>query len=161
MEATKELMTNEKTALILATGCGAMVKAAYSSGTPAIGVGAGNGPAFIDKSADVKQAVTRILDSKTFDHGTICASEQSIVTEGCIAEKVEAELKRQGGYFLDKGESERLGGFLLRGNGTMNPRIVVKSAQAIADMAGISIPAVTRVLISRQTGVGKQNPYSR
>ena len=74
---------------------------------------------------------------------------------------MEAELKRQGGYFFDTGESERLGGFLLRGNGTMNPRIVGKSAQAIADMAGISIPAGTRVLISRQTEVGKQNPYSR
>lgn len=161
MEATNALLTSRDIGVILATGGEAMVRAAYSSGNPAIGVGPGNGPAFIERSADIPLAVKHILDSKTFDNGTICASEQSIVTEGCIAEKVEAELKRQGGYFLDKGESERLGGFLLRGNGTMNPRIVGKSAQAIADMAGISIPAGTRVLISRQTEVGKQNPYSR
>ena len=161
MEATNALLTSRDIGVILATGGEAMVRAAYSSGNPAIGVGPGNGPAFIERSADIPLAVKHILDSKTFDNGTICASEQSIVTEGCIAEKVEAELKRQGGYFLDKGESERLGGFLLRGNGTMNPRIVGKSAQASADMAGISIPAGTRVLISRQTEVGKQNPYSR
>lgn len=161
MEATNALLTSRDIGVILATGGEAMVRAAYSSGNPAIGVGPGNGPAFIERSADIPLAVKHILDSKTFDNGTICASEQSIVTEGCIAEKVEAELKRQGGYFLDKGESERLGGVLLRGNGTMNPRIVGKSAQAIADMAGISIPAGTRVLISRQTEVGKQNPYSR
>ncbi len=161
MEATNALLTSRDIGVILATGGEAMVRAAYSSGNPAIGVGPGNGPAFIERSADIPLAVKHILDSKTFDNGTICASEQSIVTEGCIAEKVEAELKRQGGYFLDKGESERLGGFLLRSNGTMNPRIVGKSAQAIADMAGISIPAGTRVLISRQTEVGKQNPYSR
>ncbi len=161
MEATNALLTSRDIGVILATGGEAMVRAAYSSGNPAIGVGPGNGPAFIERSADIPLAVKHILDSKTFDNGTICASEQSIVTEGCIAEKVEAELTRQGGYFLDKGESERLGGFLLRGNGTMNPRIVGKSAQAIADMAGISIPAGTRVLISRQTEVGKQNPYSR
>ena len=161
MEATNALLTSRDIGVILATGGEAMVRAAYSSGNPAIGVGPGNGPAFIERSADIPLAVKHILDSKTFDNGTICASEQSIVTERCIAEKVEAELKRQGGYFLDKGESERLGGFLLRGNGTMNPRIVGKSAQAIADMAGISIPAGTRVLISRQTEVGKQNPYSR
>ncbi len=161
MEATNALLTSRDIGVILATGGEAMVRAAYSSGNPAIGVGPGNGPAFIERSADIPLAVKHILDSKTFDNGTICASEQSIVTEGCIAEKVEAELKRQGGDFLDKGESERLGGVLLRGNGTMNPRIVGKSAQAIADMAGISIPAGTRVLISRQTEVGKQNPYSR
>ena len=161
MEATNALLTSRDIGVILATGGEAMVRAAYSSGNPAIGVGPGNGPAFIERSADIPLAVKHILDSKTFDNGTICASEQSIVTEGCIAEKVEAELKRQGGDFLDKGESERLGGFLLRSNGTMNPRIVGKSAQAIADMAGISIPAGTRVLISRQTEVGKQNPYSR
>lgn len=87
MEATQALMKNDRTALILATGGGAMVKSAYSSGTPAIGVGAGNGPAFIDRSADVKRAVKQILDSKTFDNGTICASEQSIIVERSMEEK--------------------------------------------------------------------------
>ena len=161
MEATHALLTHRDTGIILATGGEAMVRAAYSSGNPAIGVGPGNGPAFIERTADIPLAVKRILDSKTFDNGTICASEQSIVTERCIAAKVEEELKRQGGYFLDEGQSERLSGFLLRANGTMNPKIVGKSAQAIAGMAGIQIPEGTRVLVSRQTQVGKTNPYSR
>ena len=106
-------------------------------------------------------AVKHILDSKTFDNGTICASEQSIVTESCIREKVETELRRQGGYFLSPEESQKLSGLLLRANGTMNPKIVGKSAPAIAEMAGIRVPEGTRVLISHQTQVGKQNPYSR
>lgn len=88
LQATQELMKSDDTKLILATGGYAMVKAAYSSGTPAIGVGAGNGPAFIDKTADVRQAVKRILDSKTFDNGTICASEQSVIIEKCMEETV-------------------------------------------------------------------------
>ena len=108
MEATKELMSNHYTRLILATGGPAMVKSAYSSGTPAIGVGAGNGPAFIDKSADVKLAVKRIFDSKTFDNGTICASEQSIIVERCMEDKVRAELKAQGAYLLNPEESKNL-----------------------------------------------------
>jgi len=161
MEATNALLTSRDVGIILATGGEAMVRAAYSSGNPAIGVGPGNGPAFIERTANIPLAVKHILDSKTFDNGTICASEQSIVTERCIAGKVEEELKRQGGYFLDEGQSKRLSGFLLRANGTMNPKIVGRSAQVIADMAGIQIPGGTRVLISRQTEVGKQNPYSR
>lgn len=162
MEATKELMTHEKTALILATGGGAMVKAAYSSGTPAIGVGAGNGPAFIDKSADVKQAVTRILDSKAFDHGTICASEQSIIIEQSMEQAVTEELKRQGAVLLDETQSKQLGRFILRANGTMNPRIVGKSCCEIAEYAGLSgIPQTARVLVARETRVGEDAPYSR
>lgn len=161
MEATNALLTHRDVGIILATGGEAMVRAAYSSGNPAIGVGPGNGPAFIERTADIPLAVKHILDSKTFDNGTICASEQSIVTERCIADKVEEELKHQGGYFLDEDQSQRLSGFLLRANGTMNPKIVGKSAQKIAEMAGIQIPSGTRVLISRQTEVGKQNPYSR
>ena len=138
-----------------------MVRAAYSSGNPAIGVGPGNGPSFIERTADIPLAVKRIFDSKTFDNGTICASEQSIVTERCIAKQVEDEVLRQGGYFLTDEQSKKLSGFLLRANGTMNPKIVGKTAQVIADMAGISIPAGTRVLVSRQTEVSRQNPYSR
>lgn len=161
MEGTNELMKHRDVSLILATGGEAMVKAAYSSGTPAIGVGPGNGPAFIEKSADVQLAVKRIIDSKTFDNGVICASEQSIVVEECNREKVVSELKRQGAYFLSKEESDKLGKFILRENGTMNPKIVGKSAQVLADLAGISIPYGTKVLISEQSTVGKNNPYSR
>ncbi len=161
MEATNALLTSRDVGVILATCGEAMVRAAYSSGNPAIGVGPGNGPAYIEKTADIPLAVKHIFDSKTFDNGTICASEQSIVTERCIQDKVEAEVKRQGGYFLSEEESQKLSGFLLRANGTMNPKIVGKSAQVIADMAGLCIPQGTRVLVSRQTEVGKKNPYSR
>ncbi len=161
MEATNELLKNRDTSVILATGGEAMVRAAYSSGNPAIGVGPGNGPAYIERTADIPLAVKRIFDSKTFDNGTICASEQSIVTERIIEEAVVKEVERQGGYFMTEEQSEQVGAFMLRANGTMNPRIVGKSAQAIADMADIQIPKGTRVLLSRQTQVGKKNPYSR
>lgn len=161
MQATDALLKHRDIGIILATGGEAMVRAAYSSGNPALGVGPGNGPAYIEKTADIRAAVGHIMDSKTFDNGTICASEQSIVTEYCIEKEVIAEVKRQGGYFMTEEESDKLSGFILRANGTMNPKIVGKSAQAIADMAGIQIPAGTRVLVSRQTAVGPNIPYSR
>ena len=161
MEATDALLKNRNIGIILATGGEAMVRAAYSSGNPALGVGPGNGPAFIEKSANIPVAVKRIMDSKKFDNGTICASEQSIITERCIEQKVVDEVSRQGGYFMTPEESDKLSKFILRANGTMNPKIVGKSAQSLADMAGIRIPAGTRVLVSRQRTVGKDNPYSR
>jgi len=161
MEATDALLRDRNIGVILATGGEAMVHAAYSSGNPAIGVGPGNGPSFIERTANIPEAVRRIFDSKTFDNGTICASEQSIVTEKCIEAQVVEEVKRQGGYFMDEAQSEKVAKFILRDNGTMNPKIVGKSAQAIADMAGIQIPAGTRVLLSRQTEVSKKNPYTR
>ena len=137
------------------------MRAAYSSGNPALGVGPGNGPAFIEKSADIRLAVKRIMDSKTFDNGTICASEQSIIAERCIEQQVVDEVTRQGGYFMTPEESDRMAHFILRANGTMNPKIVGKSAKTLADMAGIRVPEGTRVLLSRQRTVGKDNPYSR
>ena len=161
LQATNELMKHKDTSLILATGGEAMVKAAYSSGTPAIGVGPGNGPAFIERSADVKLAVKRILDSKTFDNGVICASEQSIVTESIIRNDVIAELKKQGAYFLNREESDKVGSILMRANGTMSPKIVGKTAVYIAEMAGVSVPSDTRVLISEEREVSHANPYSR
>lgn len=162
MEGTQELMKNDRTALILATGGGAMVKSAYSSGTPAIGVGAGNGPAFIDKSADVEKAVRQILESKTFDNGTICASEQSIVVERAMESRVVEELKRQGAYVLDKEQSEQLAKFILRANGTMNPMIVGKTCEQIARYANLrGIPSTAKVLVGRETRVGYDAPYSR
>ncbi len=161
IEATNTLLKHRDIGVILATGGEAMVRAAYSSGNPAIGVGPGNGPAYIEKTADIPLAVKRIFDSKTFDNGTICASEQSIVTEYCIKDKVIAEVKRQGGYFLNEEESQKISRFILRANGTMNPKIVGKSAKVIADMAGVTIPDGTRVLVSEQTEVSKTNPYSR
>lgn len=160
-QGTDALLKHPDIGIILATGGEAMVHAAYSSGNPALGVGPGNGPSFIEKSADIQMAVKHIMDSKTFDNGTICASEQSIVTERCIKEQVIAEVKKQGGYFMSAEESEKVGRFIMRANGTMNPKIVGRSAKVIADMAGITIPEGTRVLLSFQTTVGKDNPYSR
>ena len=161
LEATQALMKHRRTRLILATGGAAMVKAAYSSGTPAIGVGAGNGPAYIHPTADVRQAVKRILDSKTFDNGTICASEQSIVVERAMEGAVTAELRAQGAYVLDDGEHRQLSRFILRPNGTMNPAIVGKSVETVARLAGLTrVPPTARVLVARETGVGKGYPYS-
>ena len=122
-EGTSALMKHRKIGVILATGGEAMVRAAYSSGNPALGVGPGNGPSYIEKSANIPVAVRRIFDSKTFDNGTICASEQSIVTERCIEDQVVAEVKKQGGYFMTEEESEKVGRFIMRANGTMNPKI--------------------------------------
>ncbi|PHV70289.1 acetaldehyde dehydrogenase (acetylating) [Sporanaerobium hydrogeniformans] len=162
LQATQELMKHPYTKLILATGGPGMVKSAYSSGTPAIGVGAGNGPAFIDKSADLKMAVKRIMDSKTFDNGTICASEQSIMVERCMEDKVVAEFKAQGGYFLDTEEAKQLGNFILRPSGSMNPQIVGKSVEHIAKLAGLTrVPSSARVLIAKETRIGHDVPYSR
>ena len=109
MEATDNLMRHRDVAMILATGGSAMVRAAYSSGTPAIGVGPGNGPAYLEKTCDLPLAVKRILDSKTFDNGTICASEQSIICDDDMVPAVKAEMERQGAYFLDDEEREKLG----------------------------------------------------
>ncbi len=159
---TNELMKHKDTNLILATGGEAMVRAAYSSGTPAIGVGPGNGPAFIDKSANVKLAVKRIIDSKTFDNGVICASEQSIVVEKSMEETVLKELKNQGAYLLNEEESERLAKFILRANGTMNPQIVGKSVEVISNLADLAnVPKNTKVLVARETKVGHNVAYSR
>ena len=161
MDAVDELMKHPKIRLILATGGGAMVRAAYSSGKPAIGVGAGNGPAYLHESCDWKQAVADIVRSKTFDNGTICASEQSIIVERSNAKRAEAELIRQGCWILNEDDAKRLAGILFRDNGTMNPKIVGKPASEIAKLAGLSAEArQARVLIARETGAGKGHPFS-
>jgi len=160
-EATDALMRHPGVSLILATGGNAMVKAAYSSGTPAIGVGPGNGPSYIERSADIALAVKRIFDSKTFDNGTICASEQSIVTETCIKTQVMEEVQRQGGYFLPPGDSEKVERILMGPSGTMNAKLVGRTADHIAQAAGISIPKGTRVLLGQETRVGAKYAYSR
>ena len=161
MEATDNLMRHRDVAMILATGGSAMVRAAYSSGTPAIGVGPGNGPAYLEKTCDLPLAVKRILDSKTFDNGTICASEQSVIVAREMESAVTAELKNQGAYLLSDEEHARLSQFILRSNGTMNPAIVGKSVETVAKLAGLThVPASARVLVARETGVGRGYPYS-
>lgn len=161
MQGTDILMKHDKVNLILATGGSAMVKAAYSSGNPAIGVGPGNGPAFIEKSADIKDAVAKIVASKTFDNGVICASEQSIIVEKVIRDEVMDELKRQGCYFLNEQQKEQLSKFILRPNLTMNPAIVGKDIYQIAKLANIRIPDGYKILIAPETKVGIETPYSQ
>ncbi len=161
LEGTRELMSHRDTKLILATGGPGMVKAAYSSGTPAIGVGAGNGPAYFHKSCELVKAVRRVMDSKTFDNGTICASEQSVVVERDFASQVQAEFERQGGYFLSKTQRDVLAGFVLRANGTMNPAIVGKSMQELCRLSGLTgVPDSARVFLVPEEGVGKGYPFS-
>ena len=156
---TAELM--KRSNMIIATGGSAMVKAAYSSGTPALGVGPGNVPAFIERTADIPNAVRRIIASKTFDNGTICASEQSVVTESCIRDEVIAQFKRQGGYFVSGEEQRKLEAVMKRpGADTVNPRIVGKSALDIAKLAGITVPQDTKVILCEQDQVGKDYPFS-
>ena len=161
MAGTDALLKHRSVGLILATGGEAMVRAAYSSGNPALGVGPGNGPSYIERSADIPAAARRIVASKTFDNGTICASEQSVVTEACVKDQVVAALKAEGCYFLSPEEADKLSRFILRPNGTMNPAIVGRSADVIADLAGFAIPRGTKVLVVPRTEVKKGDPFMR
>ena len=160
MAGCKELMEAEQVTLILATGGPAMVKAAYSSGKPAIGVGAGNGPVYIHKSANVEQALRCILQSKTFDYGTVCASEQSIVVESDMEQTVKEKASAMGFYFMNKDEAGCLAKLLFKPNGTLNPEIVGKSATVLAEKAGFSVPQSTKVLVAREQEAGPTRPYS-
>ncbi len=161
MEAVDTLMKHNDVNMILATGGSAMVKAAYSSGTPALGVGPGNVPAYIERSADVDSAVEKIMRSKSFDYGTVCASEQAIIVEKCNEEKVRKALESRGGYFL-KGEClAKVKAIMERPNGGMNPAIVGRSAEYIAELAGISIPKETTLLLSDEQGIGPSYPFSK
>ena len=160
MAGTQELMAAPQVKLILATGGPGMVKAAYSSGKPAIGVGAGNGPAYIHPSADMEQALACILRSKDFDHGTVCASEQSIIVEKCCEAALLAAAKSKGFYFMSTGEAEALGKLLFKPNGGLSPDVVGKPAARLAELAGFSVPASTKILVARADQVGPQHPYS-
>ncbi len=160
MGSTNELMKCKEVSLIIATGGPGMVKAAYSAGKPAIGVGAGNSPAYIEKTADVKHAVRTIMASKTFDYGTICASEQSIICEESNHAEVVAELKSQGGYFMTKEETDKVCNLLFKNGHNMNAKFVGRSPEVIATAAGITIPEGTKVLIGKQEGVGEGYPLS-
>ncbi len=160
-EEMKQLMSHPDLALVLATGGGSMVKAAYSSGKPAIGVGAGNVPVYIERSADVPHAVEAIMLSKTFDNGTVCASEQAIIVEKQNVEAVRAEFEARHAYFLSPAEVEKVGSIALDPDtGVMSPAIVGRSAGFIAQRAGVCVPAATRLLIAPLAGVGKEYPLS-
>ncbi len=160
MAGCQELMAAPQISLLLATGGPAMVRACYSSGKPAIGVGAGNGPAYIHPSADIPQALACIAKSKNFDYGTICASEQSIIVEKSTEQAVLTEAKRQGFYLMDEKEAGCLAKLLFKPNGTLNPDIVGKSACTLAQKAGFSVPDGTKILMAREQQAGPTRPYS-
>jgi acetaldehyde dehydrogenase (acetylating) len=160
VEATNELMHHNDVKLIIATGGPGMVKAAYSAGKPAIGVGAGNSPAYIERTANVKKAVTDIMASKTFDNGTVCASEQSIICEKCNEGEVIKNLKEQGAYFMSDEETEAVCQLLFKNGHSMNAKFVAKKPQIIAKAAGFHVDDSVRLLVGRQNGVGDGNPLS-
>ncbi len=160
IEGTETLMKHKRTAVILATGGIGLVRAAYSSGKPAFGVGPGNVPVFIERTANIEKAVGDILISTCFDNGTICASEQSVIVDAPIETQVREQFKAQGGHFLNQTDAEAVGKVLLTEQRTLNPKIVGKSAEYIANLAGISIPNGTRCLIADCGGVGRDFPWS-
>ena len=160
MAGCQELMGAPQIRLILATGGPGMVKAAYSSGKPAIGVGAGNGPAYIHHSADVEKALWCILRSKSFDNGTVCASEQSIIVEKTMENRVRETASKRGFYFMSTSEAGNLAKLLFRPTGALNPDIVGKPATALAQMAGFCVPGGTKVLVAREQEAGPTRPYS-
>lgn len=161
LEKTDYLMKHPMVNIILATGGPGMVKSAYSSGKPAIGVGAGNTPALIDKSANIKMAVSSILMSKTFDNGVVCASEQSIICHKDIYDDVKAELKARGAAFLTKEQEDKLRAVIIDPKrGTVNPAIVGQPAPVIAKIAGFEVPATSKVLIGEVTDITAAEPFA-
>jgi len=161
VDGTVALMNHKDISLILITGVPKMVRAAYTSGKPTIYGGPGNGPAFIERSADIKKAVADIIASRTFDNGIVSASEQSIVAEDCIADEVRQELRGNGAYFMSEQESVQLSKLFFRLDDSLNVEIVGKSAIELARLSGICVPEDTLVLISEQKYVSPTNPYSR
>ena len=162
IEATKQLMNHKDIALVLATGGSGMVKSAYSTGKPALGVGPGNVPTYIEKTAHIKRAVNDIIGSKTFDNGMICASEQVMVVDKEVYSDVVKEFKLHHTYFVNKNELQQLEDAIMNEDKTaVKPDIVGKSAVNIAKLSGISVPEKTKLLVAEIDGIGKDYPLSR
>jgi len=160
LQATNELMRHRDVDVILATGGPGLVKAAYSAGKPAYGVGPGNVPVFIDRSADYKKAVSDVVAGKIFDYGTLCSSEQSLIVDAPIKSQVIEELKRHGAYFMNADEIHKLGQVLLTPEFRVNANMVGKSPQVLAQAAGFEVPNEVRLLIGEVSGVGRDYPLS-
>ena len=160
LEGTQELMRHRDVAVILATGGMGLVRAAYSTGKPAYGVGPGNAPAYIERSADVRKAVGDIITGKTFDNGVLCSSENSVVVDREIADQVRGEFESQAAYFLTPPEIERVAQVLVTPQRLPNPDLVGRSAREIAARAEIEVPSQTKVLIAPLEGVGRDYPLS-
>ncbi|HSL53035.1 MAG TPA: aldehyde dehydrogenase family protein [Pyrinomonadaceae bacterium] len=160
IEGTETLMKHKQTAVILATGGIGLVRAAYSSGKPAFGVGPGNVPVCVERSADIPKAVQDILTGKCFDNGTICASEQAVICDAPVEQAVREQFKLQGAHFLSAAEADQLGRVVATPQRSLNPAIVGKSVEVIAKMAGLSVPPGTRCLLADVAGVGRDHPLS-
>ena len=160
LEGTQELMRHRDVAVILATGGLGLVRSAYSAGKPAYGVGPGNAPAYIERTADVAKAVRDIVTGKTFDNGVLCSSENSVVTDAAIVDQVRRAFSANGAYFLSAAEIDAVGRELVSPQRLPNPKLVGKSAPQIAAAAGIDVPPETRVLIAELAGVGREHPLS-
>ena len=160
LEGTQELMKSRDVAVILATGGMGLVRAAYSSGKPAYGVGPGNAPCYVESSADIRKAASDIIIGKTFDNGLLCSSPNSVVVDANIAEELKRELIQQGAYFLNPAEIDALGKVLVSPQRLPNPALVGRPAPYVAEKAGISVPPSTRVLIAPLAGVGRDYPLS-
>ena len=162
VEATMALMNHPKVSLILATGGSGMVRSAYSCGKPALGVGPGNAPCYIETSANVKRACNDLMMSKTFDNGMICASEQAVIVDKVISNLFESYMKENSCYFLNEAEIEKVSKFVINiEKGAVNPDVVGKSAYWIADKSGVKVPENTKILIARLKDVGPEYPLSR
>jgi acetaldehyde dehydrogenase (acetylating) len=160
LPGTQELMAHDQTAIILATGGTAMVRAAHSTGKPAYGVGPGNVPVYVDRSADLEKAARYIVASKAFDHSTICATEQAVIADLPIADRLAGLMRAEGAYFTDPQQTELLRRTVFNPNGSPNTAVVGKSAEYVAGMAGFSIPPGTRILVTPLTRVGRDEPLS-
>ncbi len=160
IEGTETLMKHRQTAVILATGGIGLVRAAYSSGKPAFGVGPGNVPVCVERSADIPKAVQDILTGKCFDNGTICASEQAVICDAPVEQAVREQFKLQGAHFLSAAEADQLAKVVATPQRSLNPAIVGKSVEVIAKMAGLSVPPGTRCLLADVAGVGREHPLS-
>ena len=160
LEGTQELMKARETAVILATGGMGLVRAAYSAGKPAYGVGPGNAPAYIESSADTAKAVRDIVTGKTFDNGVLCSSENSVVVDAAIVEEVKRTFRANGGHFMSAPEIDAVGRILVSPQRLPNPALVGRPATYIAKQAGITVPEGTRVLIAELAGVGRDFPLS-
>src|SRR5687767_11750742 len=160
LEGTQELMKARETAVILATGGMGLVRAAYSAGKPAYGVGPGNAPAYIERSADVQKAVRDIVTGKTFDNGVLCSSENSVVVDAPLVGEVKRAFVENGGYFMSASEIDAVGRILVSPQRLPNPALVGRPAAYIAKQAGINVPEGTRVLLAELTGVGRDYPLS-
>ncbi len=162
-EGTSELMRHRRTAVVMATGGSAMVKAAYSSGKPTLAVGPGNVPVYVHESkrSDLAEVADQILTSKSFDYGTACAAEQAIIVDRAVADGLRAEIRSAGGYFCTAAEADRLAAVLFDEHGSIRPEAVGQSAGGLAERASFGVPPRTRVLLSPETEVGRGRPLSR